>query len=154
MMPMSAIGRCANGDESGFTLVELMVVLTILALSTAVVLLVLPDQRTSLPDTAEKLAARIALVRDEAVIAARPMAVAVDEGGYRFEERRGGDWLALGDKALKAQAWEGGIRAEGSERIVFDSTGATERDVAIGLAREGERVSIEINASGGVHVAR
>ncbi len=153
-MAMSAIGRPTDSQEGGFTLVELMVVLTILALSTAVVLLVIPDQSKSLPDTAEKLAARIALVRDEAVISARPMAVAVDEGGYRFEERRGGDWLVLQDKAMKAGQWPEAIRSGGSERIIFDSTGATDRDARIELQRDAERVNIEISANGNVHVAR
>jgi general secretion pathway protein H len=147
-MQTSAIG------ERGFTLVEMMAVLAILALSTAAVLLVVPTGRGSALKSAEKLAARIVLVRDEAVIAARPMAVAVDAGGYRFEEWRGGEWLAASGKIMAPIALDKGLSASPAGRVSFDATGAADRGMTITIMQNDERASVQINANGQVKIAR
>ena len=64
-MPTSATG------ERGFTLIELLAVLTILALATATVLLAVPPRGGEVSKVADKLAARVALVRDDAIIKGR-----------------------------------------------------------------------------------
>src|SRR3546814_5608146 len=66
----------ANSDhapQSGFTLVELMVVVAIIGFVSAAVVLAMPDPRGRVIDDADRFAARVAAARDEAVITARPM---------------------------------------------------------------------------------
>jgi general secretion pathway protein H len=55
-MPISATGRARR--QSGFTLVELLIVLTIVGLMSAAVVIAMPDQRGSLVSEAERFAAR------------------------------------------------------------------------------------------------
>ena len=71
----------------GFTLIELMVVITIIGLASAAVVLALPDPRGRLADEAAHFAARASAARDLAVIDARPISVWVSAGGYGFDER-------------------------------------------------------------------
>jgi general secretion pathway protein H len=140
--------------ERGFTLVEMMAVMAIIALSTAVVLLVMPASRGTAPKSAEKLAARIALVRDTAVIAARPMAIAVDTDGYRFEEWRRGEWLPAQGKTLDPVSLDEGLSASPTGRLSFDQTGAADRDMMITLTLDDQRASVRIETNGTVSVAR
>src|SRR3546814_212063 len=83
----------ANSDhapQSGFTLVELMVVVAIIGFVSAAVVLAMPDPRGRVIDDADRFAARVAAARDEAVITARPMGVWVSPSGYGFLRREAG----------------------------------------------------------------
>jgi general secretion pathway protein H len=145
-MPTSAIG------EKGFTLIELLAVLMILSLATAAVLLVVPAGRNSVKVDAELLAARVAMVRDEAIIAARPMAVVFDSSGYRFEQRRGRDWIPVAGKKMAPKPWADGMSPPTPARVEFDSTGAADRDATVILMQAGEQASVKISADGRVYV--
>jgi general secretion pathway protein H len=147
-MPTSAIG------EKGFTLIELMAVLAILSLATAAVMLIVPSGRGSVTADAEKLAARIALVRDEAIISARPTAVAVDPAGYRFQEKRAGDWVQAQGKGLSPKLWENGVATTATNRIVFDATGTPDRNIIISLVQKDVRANVTIESNGQVRVER
>jgi general secretion pathway protein H len=148
-MPTLAIG------ERGFTLVELMAVLAILSLATATVMLVIPSGRGSVVADAEKLAARIALVRDEAIISARPMAVVVDSDGYRFEEKRAGEWVQARGKGLSPKLWDNGQGlTSASIRVAFDATGTPDRDTVIPLAQKDVSANVTIESNGQVRVLR
>jgi general secretion pathway protein H len=145
-MPTSAIG------ERGFTLIELLAVLTILSIATAAVLLVVPTGRGSVHKDAEKLAARIALVRDKAIIGSRPTALAIDPAGYQFEERRRGEWLPMDEKRLGRTSWGDGINVQSTARIAFDPTGAADGDFRLTLQQDTARAVIQIDATGQVRV--
>ena len=147
-MPTSAIG------ERGFTLIELLAVLMILSLATAAVLLAVPPRQGSVVKDAEKLAARVALVRDEAIIRARPTAIAIDQSGYRFEERRRGEWMPMGGKHLGRIGWGEGIAAQNTARIAFDPTGAADRDMTLTLVQGTVQAVVQIEASGQVRVTQ
>src|SRR4051812_10272559 len=86
--------QVAGKRRNGFTLVELMVVLVILGLATAAVVLSMPEQGGSVEAEAERFAARAKAARDEAIVQSRPVALTVDDGGYGFAQRRGGEWQA------------------------------------------------------------
>lgn len=140
--------------ERGFTLIELMIVLTIFALASVVVVMVIPDPRGRVRDDAEHFASRIRAAHDAAIIDARPVSIWVTPGGYGFDERAGGRWQAMGDKALRVAQWGKGVQAvttaaNGRDRVVFDPTGMTDQPLLVELRRDGqsERVSIGINGA-------
>src|SRR3978361_732746 len=97
--------------DRGFTLIELMVVITIFALAAVAVVLVMPDPRGRIRDDAERFAARARAAHDAAIVSARPVSVWVTPGGYGFDERTGGQWRALGEKPLRVAQWGNGIQA-------------------------------------------
>ena len=75
-MPTSAAGS-SGGAERGFTLVELMVVVAILAVASAAVIVTMPDPRGDLQGEAERLAARAGAARDLAIVEGRSTALVV-----------------------------------------------------------------------------
>lgn len=159
-MPTSIPARCksvaAGAGEQGFTLIELMVVLTIIGFVTAAVIVAMPDPRGRVIDDADRFAARVAAARDEAVVTARPMAVWVSASGYGFQRREGGAWAALEDKPFVTMDWKPGTRAlvgkDGRQQIGFDGTGLPTDPMTVILAREAERVSVTVDMAGKVLV--
>jgi len=140
--------------RNGFTLVELLVVLFIIALMSVAVLVALPDPGGALTVEAERFAARVRAAQERSVMDNRPISIRVDQAGYAFEWREGADWQPIGRRPFDARAWQAGTTAEveaGTDRIMFDSTGFSEAQ-RITLARGRDRVAIEISNGGDVHV--
>lgn len=152
-MPISATGTSSRG----FTLVELLVVLTIVGLMAAAVVLAMPDPRGSLTVDAERFAARAKAAQDRAIIDANGMAIRLTPIGYGFDRRANGEWRPLDAKPFADQAWSEGTEAvlagEGAARIVFDPTGAVE-PAQILLRRGDEQVRIAIGHDGAIDVQR
>ena len=138
--------------EKGFTLVELMVVLVIIGLAATAVVLSMPDLGGSVESEAERFAARAKAARDDAIVTARPIALAVDAGGYAFSRRAGGRWQA-GDRHDWAEGTQ--VQAVGAarNRTRFDSTGLAE-PLRVTLRRRDREVAVDIGADGEVHVRR
>ena len=67
MTPTLATGACRGASERGFTLVEVMVALLVMALLTSAVLLTAPDPGPRLAEEAERLAGRLAHAREAAL---------------------------------------------------------------------------------------
>ncbi|MBS0502869.1 MAG: type II secretion system minor pseudopilin GspH [Proteobacteria bacterium] len=149
-------GALSRGRESGFTLIELMVVLLIIGLAAGAVVLSLPDPRGRLTDEAERFAARAVAARDLAILEGRPVAVRVTARGYAFDRRQGGAWVPLSDKSFASRPWKEGTAAlvgQGATiRAAFDATGQPSAPATIVLSRSGEQVRISIAADGGVRV--
>src|SRR3546814_15820916 len=82
----------ARPPRNGFTLVELMVVLAILALAAAAVVLTIPGEERHVRSEADRLAARLAAARDIAVIEGRSVAVDLAPSGYGFARSVAGAW--------------------------------------------------------------
>jgi len=143
-------------SQQGFTLIELMVVLTIIGFISAAVVLAIPDPRGRVIEDADRFAARVAAARDEAVVSARPMGVWVSASGYGFQRRDGGIWVPIEDKPFVTANWKGGTRAlvgkDGRQQIGFDGTGLPTDRMTVTLAREGERVSVTVDMAGKVMV--
>ncbi len=149
-----------NGENrliaNGFTLIELMVVLTIIGFISAAVMLAMPDPRGRVVEDADRFAARVAAARDEAVVTARPMGVWVSASGYGFQRRDGGQWVPLEDKPFVTANWKSGTRAlvgkDGRQQIGFDGTGLPTDAMTVTLAREAERISVTVDMAGKVRV--
>jgi general secretion pathway protein H len=148
-------GARSSGDERGFTLVELMVVLAILALAATAVVLTMPGEERSVRDEADRLAARLAAARDVAVIEGRGVAVHFAPSGYGFERRVEGAWQPLPGRAFAQRAWPRGVTfaaGDGQEaaRILFDRVGTSPTPQAVTLSGGGAREIIRISATGEV----
>jgi general secretion pathway protein H len=142
--------------ERGFTLLELMVVLTIIGFISAAVVLAIPDPRGRVVEDADRFAARLAAARDEAVVTARPMGLWVSASGYGFQRRDGDAWTPMSEKPFADTDWKSGTRAlvgkDGRQQIAFDGTGLPTDPLTVTLAREGERVSVSVDMAGKVMV--
>ncbi len=142
--------------EHGFTLIELMVVVTIIALTSAVVIFAMPDPRGRVIDEAERFAARTLAARDEAIVQSRDMRVVLTASGYSVERRRRGVWQAMTDRPFKAVQWAGGTSAEvgsnGREAITFDATGAPSAPATITLVRDNARATVTVSGNGAIRV--
>jgi general secretion pathway protein H len=148
--------RYLHPRAGGFTLVELLIVLTIVGLMSAAVVIAMPDPRGSLVSEAERFAARAYAAQESAVMGARPMAIRVTDAGYGFDRRERGEWRALNTRPFTDHAWSEGTSAalgqQGIARIVFDTTGTAE-PLRLMLIRDEEQAVVDIGHDGRIHVA-
>lgn len=155
-MRISATGKVRAQRDSGFTLVELLIVLTIIGLLSAVVVLALPSKGGGLGGEATRFAARAKALQDKAIIDSRATSIVVGPGGYAVQERAEGEWRPMRGVPATQVPWEAGTTAllpYGEERIVFSSTGAEEASRIV-LQRDGTQIAIDVLPGGDVQVAR
>lgn len=152
-MPISATG---SKTEDGFTLIELMVVVTIIALASAVVVFAIPDSRGRVIDEAERFAARTLAARDDAIVQSRDVRVLITASGYNVERRRRGEWQTMTEKPFKAAVWQPGTSVEigpdGRQAIAFDATGAPSSPTTVILMRDNARATVTVSGNGVIRV--
>jgi general secretion pathway protein H len=90
-----AITRPLTKAQSGFTLLELLVVLVIIGIATSVAVLALPKSTQGLEDDAVRLAVRLDAARARAVALQAPVRLVIDAQGYQFLGYTRGEWKAL-----------------------------------------------------------
>lgn len=146
-------GHCRR-LRNGFTLIELMVVVTIIGLASAAAVLAMPDPRGRLADEAARFGLRVRAAHDLAIVEARPVSVWVTSAGYGFDQWRGGRWVPIGEKPLRVATWQEGTRAQVVDRarVTFDETGMADRAIAVPVTRGRVRTDIAIDANGAVRV--
>lgn len=141
---------------NGFTLIELMVVIFLIGIASAAVILSIPGESSKLRTDADRLAARIAATRDEAVLQAKPMAIWLRPSGYGFEQRRDGEWQAKNDKTFEQTNWQSDtlidLGTSKQARLAFDVTGLPSTSLDISLRNGEARLSVRVSASGDVKV--
>jgi len=155
-LPERGFTSLRRSAEHGFTLIELMVVVTIIGLASAVVAFAMPDPQGRVLDEGLRFAARVRAARDIAIVEARPVSLWVTGGGYGFDRRIGGAWTPVADKPLRVERWSDQTRATlpdaatGRTRVTFDPTGVADRSVDIRLSRRGADALVRIGADGEV----
>jgi general secretion pathway protein H len=140
---------------NGFTLVELMVVLAIMALAATAVVLTIPGEERTVRSEADRLAARLAAARDVAVIEGRSVAVSFAPSGYGFERRISGEWQPLPGRAFEQRSWPGDVRfaagdGQGAARVLFDRVGTSPTPQAVVLSGGDAREIVRVSATGEV----
>ena len=145
-------GARHGADQSGFTFIELMVVIVIIGLAATAVVLAMPETGGSLQSEAERFAARAKAARDSAILESRPVALQIGSGGYSVARRVRGEWRPAGEyRWADGTGAEVGGEAQGETR--FDSTGMAE-PLFLTLRRGERRVAVRIGADGNVRVQR
>jgi general secretion pathway protein H len=151
-MPTSDPGS----NERGFTLVELMVVVTVIALASAIAVLAMPDPRGRVFDEAARFATRSKAARDVAIVEGTPVSLWITAGGYGFDRRAGQVWTPISDKPFRLERWRDGTRAAigaaGRNRLTFDPTGLADRPMSVTLTRDRASATARIDANGSARV--
>ena len=142
----------ATGERAGFTLIEVMVVVAILGIAASAIVLTIPGLDDNVGRQAQRLAARLAHAREEAVIGGRPIEALLTPSGYRFEAVSGGERTVMSE-ALREVKWPLGTKAsdEMKGRIVFDPTGAAQGGRIV-IVRDGQTAEVTVDAAGKVTV--
>lgn len=153
-MRTSVVPRAPDpAQQAGFTLVELMIVLAVMGLLAGVAVWRWPSSDNDARAEAQALATRIAAARDQAIIGGRSLALVVEPGGYRFEQRSGGEWAATTEPALRERRWKEGVTARlaaSGTRVRFDSVGLPDRAATLRLQSGGQASEVRILADGEV----
>ncbi len=99
--------RTSGRAAPGFTLVELLVALLVMALLTGLAAMALPQTgQESVHREAERLAALLDAAREQAAARGEPLAWAPGPAGYTFLQPSPRGWIALDDAPLTARRWQ------------------------------------------------
>jgi general secretion pathway protein H len=98
--------------QRGFTLIEIMVVITIVAVLMGAVTLSFPRTGDNLlKEQAERFAALISLAQDEAILQSRELALFVSKTGYVFYQNQNSSWVPYSSRPFSQRTYPGGITA-------------------------------------------
>lgn len=133
--------RCKPASDRGFTLVELLVVLALLALAGSAVMLMAPGREGAVRHEADRLAMALAGLRDEAVVSGSAGIAQIGRDSARLSLSRG-----AGGKTLR---WPKGMTA--TPAIVrFDATGLASGAQHIRLSDGDAMAELHVAADGSV----
>lgn len=151
--------------RDGFTLVEMLVVMLVMALLATTVALTAGGGGRAIDTDAFRLASRIAAARETAITSARPVGVWVSRSGYGFDLRAGGNWHPADQKPFETVDWPAGTavaaaRMPGRQasfsgdhaRLVFDNLGLPDSPMRLDISRDGRSAQVAVLPNGDVQV--
>ena len=144
--------------RNGFTLVEMMIVIAVMALLAGVAVLTFGTGSAGPDEAATRFASRVAAARDQAIMTGRPISAWVSASGYGFDQLRDGRWERLEQKPFDGEDWGAGMQvgltgaAASRARVRFDTLGVADQPLDLRLSREGKSAAVRIAASGEVTV--
>lgn len=160
-MPISAIGKPRTPRDAGFTLVEALTTLAVIALMAGAVVIMTPGPGRKTHAFAEQFAARVAMASDESVISNNVLALVVREDGFGFSRLYEDGWRVIDHSSpLAFRPWPAeidytlestAIESEDGRIARFDALGAATPAVIV-LAGDGARWRIAIDGQGRAHV--
>jgi general secretion pathway protein H len=146
-------------DRNGFTLVELMVVITLVALAGAAVVMTLSSGAGGATSAASRFASRLGAARDEAILTGTPVSAWISPSGYGFERLVDGQWAPIEEKPLGSSDWPEGVSVSGSaksaaqrNRIRFDAMGLTGDAANLQFTDAQARAEVRVEPSGDIAV--
>lgn len=159
--------------QRGLTLVELLVVLTILAFMAGVVALNAPPPRSTAREEADRFAAKARAVYEEAVATSAPLALAFEPSSYRVLRYRSGEWTPAEDRRFAERRMPAGVAlhvelsdasfanaaeaeddaAEEQRLVVFDPLGPPQ-SFAVEFSGRAGRFRVETDAAGDVMIVK
>ena len=154
--------RHPRGAAGGFTLVEILIVVVVIAITVALVTVRFQsDTGRALEDDARRLALLLEQARTDAATGGESLSWTADGEGYRFWRKdAAGRWQALEDEALRPRRLHPGGRVTGlriqgqvGERLVF-TPGGFGLPFEISLDLGGEQARLFGDALGNVEVRR
>lgn len=152
-------------NRAGFTLVEMLIVMLVMALLATTVVLTAGGGERGVGADASRLASRIAAARETAITSARPVGVWVNRSGYGFDVRAGGNWRPADQKPFETVDWPAGTvvviaamagrqasLSGGRARLVFDNLGLPDSPMRLDVSRDGNSAQIAVLPNGDVKV--
>jgi len=96
----------ANKKVKGFTLIELLVVIVLLGIVTSFAVLSMgaSSSERKMEEEAKRLHALIKIVREEAIIQAKEIAMEINQQEYSFLEYKNKKWIPLTSKLFKTRS--------------------------------------------------
>ena len=114
-------------NNQGFTLIELMIVVLIIGISTSMAVLYIDNSDDRLKSEAKRLLAMTQLTRDEAIITGRSLAMILNSSDYSFSRMENGKWTKLSTKPFRTILLNDDIRLR---FILADSLSASSNQQA------------------------
>ncbi len=161
----------ARSKQRGVTLLELLVVMAILALTASIIVLSAPPARGPAKEEAERFAARLVTASQEAIVTGQVLRLDFSPAEYRFLAFREGAWKPLSEKpSLEPRQISGSVlttiaiadaalanepsrtaRDDPVRRVLLDPIGAAV-PFTVDFADRRERWRVELGADGAVGV--
>lgn len=134
-------------SESGFTLIEILMVVFIIGLASGIVIMSLPERASALQQDGIILQHDVDALANRAVLTGVPHALAFKGRSYEGFARQAGQWVAIRGVARELSTGIA-LRIEdagpvGTAHIVFDPTG-TPSGAKLSLTGQGERFDIAL----------
>lgn len=116
--------------EAGFSIIELMTVLFIIAVVTSMVILTLPRRQPSAELEAASLAIAIERASEQALVSGIAHGIDVGQRGYAIVLRQDGNWVQVAGSAHRLESGVTLVRGEGADgqaedgpHFIFDPLG-------------------------------